>query len=280
MKFLMMVFLLTVTVVFSSSVENIENNIGTYPFVLYQTLTENNGRDGKVWVSVGGFVYDLTDSKAWQNGTHMSRHTAGEELTYEILKESPHGVKKLDGKKIVGILALTVSDLKKFDGKNGRKAYVAVNGIVYDVTHSKVWKNGEHMRQHSAGSELTYEIINLSPHGLSKLDNVYPVGVLVFTLEDLKNYRGENGGKAYVAVEGIVYDVSYSRVWKNGMHMGQHRAGEDLTYEIVELSPHGLKKLENVYRVGYLVFKDLPEGYESDGFSVFKEGLKRGFIIY
>jgi Predicted heme/steroid binding protein len=31
-----------------------------------------------------------------------------------------------------------------------------------------------------------------------------------FTLEELKQYNGENGQPAYVAIDGIVYDVSMS----------------------------------------------------------------------
>ncbi|WP_199167423.1 cytochrome b5 domain-containing protein [Thermotoga sp. SG1] len=186
MKALMVFLLLAVTMIFSIDPKIIEESIPSYPLISYQTLKQNDGKNGKVWVAVGGFVYDLTESDAWYKGTHMGQHDAGEELTYEILKQSPHGLVKLDGKKIVGILAFTMDDLKKFNEKNGNKAYVAVNGIVYDVTHSKAWRNGEHMGRHSAGSELTHEILKLSPHGLSKLSNVYPVGVLVFTLDDLK----------------------------------------------------------------------------------------------
>ncbi|PLV56025.1 hypothetical protein AS006_05520 [Thermotoga sp. SG1] len=62
--------------------------------------------------------------------------------------------------------------------------------------------------------------------------------------------------------------------------MGQHSAGEDLTYEIVKLSPHGLEKLENVYRVGFLAFKEVPEGFVLEGSILYREGLKRGFILH
>ena len=33
----------------------------------------------------------------------------------------------------------TIEELAKFDGKNGRPAYVAVNGMVYDVTNNRAW---------------------------------------------------------------------------------------------------------------------------------------------
>jgi hypothetical protein len=35
-----------------------------------------------------------------------------------------------------------------------------------------------------------------------------------FTLEELATYNGQNGQPAYIAVEGVVYDVSNSSRWK------------------------------------------------------------------
>jgi predicted heme/steroid binding protein len=48
----------------------------------------------------------------------------------------------------------------------------------------------------------------------------------IFTISDLSKYDGQNGNPAYVAVDGIVYDLS--SVFKNGVHFG-HTAGQDLT---------------------------------------------------
>ncbi len=50
-----------------------------------------------------------------------------------------------------------------------------------------------------------------------------------FTLEDLKGFDGTGGKPAYVAYEGIVYDVSESAMWGEGDHEGMHQAGADLT---------------------------------------------------
>lgn len=38
----------------------------------------------------------------------------------------------------------TVEELSTFDGKNGRPAYVAVNGVVYDVTNNRAWAAATH----------------------------------------------------------------------------------------------------------------------------------------
>lgn len=75
---------------------------------------------------------------------------------------------------------------------------------------------------------------------------------LMLTLEELSAFDGKNGNKAYVAVDGIIYDVTDSSAWKDGNHNG-NQAGQDLTKEIMEDSPHGISALENVPAIGKLV---------------------------
>lgn len=72
----------------------------------------------------------------------------------------------------------------------------------------------------------------------------------VFTLEELKTYNGQNGNPAYVAVDGIVYDVSNVPQWSNGLHQGL-TAGNDLT-EAFYNSPHGASALKDLPIVGTL----------------------------
>ena len=48
----------------------------------------------------------------------------------------------------------------------------------------------------------------------------------VFSLEELSKYDGKNGNPAYVAVDGVIYDMT--NVFNNGSHFG-HSAGEELT---------------------------------------------------
>lgn len=59
----------------------------------------------------------------------------------------------------------------------------------------------------------------------------------VFTLEELSQYDGQDGHRAYYAFEGVVYDVTDSPLWKLGKHF-EHNAGEDLT-GMLENAPHG-----------------------------------------
>lgn len=72
----------------------------------------------------------------------------------------------------------------------------------------------------------------------------------VFTLDELKTYNGQNGSPAYVAVDGIVYDVSDFPKWKNGQHH-ELTAGNDLTEEFAN-SPHSNSTLKKLPIVGIL----------------------------
>lgn len=44
----------------------------------------------------------------------------------------------------------------------------------------------------------------------------------IFTLEELKNYDGKEGRKAYIAVDGVVYDVTNVAAWQGGTHHGNN----------------------------------------------------------
>jgi predicted heme/steroid binding protein len=77
-----------------------------------------------------------------------------------------------------GMLELTLDQLKQYDGKNGNPAYVAVDGVIYDVSGSARWKNGEH-NGYSAGNDLTDAIMNKSPHGVKNMERMPVVGKLV-----------------------------------------------------------------------------------------------------
>ena len=148
---------------------------------------------------------------------------------------------------------LSLEELAEFNGKDGKPAYVAVDGIIYDVTASRAWGNGDH-NGFEAGRDLTKEIKEVSPHGVGKLANVVEIGrvKVELTLEQLKEFNGKDGKPAYVAVDGILYDMTASRAWGSGNHNG-FEAGNDLTKEIKEVSPHGVGKLENVIEIGRII---------------------------
>ncbi len=76
------------------------------------------------------------------------------------------------------LLELTVTELAEYDGKDGQPAYIAIDGVIYDVSDVPQWKNGEH-NGFTAGHDLTEEIKTISPHGVSKLKGLPVVGKLV-----------------------------------------------------------------------------------------------------
>lgn len=71
------------------------------------------------------------------------------------------------------------------------------------------------------------------------------------TLEELSKYDGANGAPAYIAIDGIVYDVSLSPVWAGGTHYGLY-AGRDLTTEFKNCHKGQMSILENLPKVGNL----------------------------
>ena len=70
-----------------------------------------------------------------------------------------------------------------------------------------------------------------------------------FTLNELAQYDGSMGKPAYVAVNGIVYDVSNVPAWGGGTHFGL-QSGKDLTTEFQNC--HSIEKLQKLPQVGIL----------------------------
>jgi predicted heme/steroid binding protein len=68
-------------------------------------------------------------------------------------------------------------DLAQCNGQNGNPVYIAHKGNVYDVTESKLWKGGLHMRRHNAGTDLTTDI-QAAPHDIEVLERYPLIGTL------------------------------------------------------------------------------------------------------
>jgi predicted heme/steroid binding protein/uncharacterized membrane protein len=71
----------------------------------------------------------------------------------------------------------TLEHLAENNGEEGRPAYVAVDGKVYDVSSSKRWPLGNHMKRHQAGADLSTDI-QAAPHGPEVLDRFETIGRL------------------------------------------------------------------------------------------------------
>ncbi|MFB3888673.1 MAG: twin-arginine translocation signal domain-containing protein [Candidatus Bathyarchaeia archaeon] len=72
-----------------------------------------------------------------------------------------------------------------------------------------------------------------------------------FTLTDLQQFDGLDGRPLYVVYKGRVYDLSTSRLWLQGRHMGMHTRSENLT-ETIKGAPHGEETILRFPTVGEL----------------------------
>lgn len=72
---------------------------------------------------------------------------------------------------------LTLQELNAFDGEDGRPAYIAFKGIIYDVSKSKLWRDGNHMKRHKAGTDLT-DMLSQAPHREDKVVAMPQIGNL------------------------------------------------------------------------------------------------------
>jgi predicted heme/steroid binding protein/uncharacterized membrane protein len=72
-----------------------------------------------------------------------------------------------------------------------------------------------------------------------------------FDANELAQYNGEDGKPIYISNQGKVYDVSESKLWRNGLHMKRHHAGQDLTADI-QGAPHEPDVLDRYPQVGTL----------------------------
>ena len=50
---------------------------------------------------------------------------------------------------------MTLAELAAFNGRDGQPAYVAYGGVIYDVTESAMWGEGDHEGMHQAGADMT-----------------------------------------------------------------------------------------------------------------------------
>ncbi len=81
---------------------------------------------------------------------------------------------------------------------------------------------------------------------MSVPDNALPI----YTKSQLALRNGQDKPAIWVAYLGLIYDVTESRLWRNGKHY-EHWAGQDLTDELKD-APHTQIVFEKFVVIGKL----------------------------
>lgn len=71
-----------------------------------------------------------------------------------------------------------------------------------------------------------------------------------FTPRQLALRNGQDRPEVWCAYRGIIYDLTTSRLWREGKHY-QHWAGQDLTHELAD-APHDQRVFGRFTPVGKL----------------------------
>lgn len=100
---------------------------------------------------------------------------------------------------------------------------------VLDHLNREVMMLENHVKYFSQSNQLSVKEMS-APYPRIYANQVQPAGntTRTFTLEELAQYNGKNGTPAYIAINGVVYDVTNNAVWASATHFGLS-AGKDLT---------------------------------------------------
>ncbi len=72
---------------------------------------------------------------------------------------------------------ITKGQLALRNGQDKPQIWIALNGLIYDMTNSRLWRNGKHY-EHWAGQDLTAELAD-APHNENVFDKFEPIGKLI-----------------------------------------------------------------------------------------------------
>lgn len=73
----------------------------------------------------------------------------------------------------------------------------------------------------------------------------------LFSKQQLALRNGQDREEVWIGYRGLIYDVSRSRLWKNGNHY-EHWAGQDLTSELAD-APHNANVFDKFNIVGKII---------------------------
>ena len=72
-----------------------------------------------------------------------------------------------------------------------------------------------------------------------------------YTISQLALRNGQDRDEIWIAYQGIIYDVTASRLWHGGKHY-EHWAGQDLTHELPD-APHTEDVFRRFKKIGTLL---------------------------
>lgn len=72
----------------------------------------------------------------------------------------------------------TRAQLALRNGQDKDEIWIAYNGYIYDMTNSRLWRNGKHY-EHWAGQDLTPELA-AAPHTERVFERFTPIGILLY----------------------------------------------------------------------------------------------------
>lgn len=102
--------------------------------------------------------------------TNDKKDSPQEEIKEEVEEEVEEEIEER-------LLQLTVEQLVMYNGEDGNPAYIAVNGVIYNVTDVSAWSGGSH-NGGVAGTDVS-NLIGNAPHGESVLEDLVIVGEIV-----------------------------------------------------------------------------------------------------
>jgi predicted heme/steroid binding protein len=70
----------------------------------------------------------------------------------------------------------TLQQLALRNGNDKEEIWIAYKGLIYDVTKSRLWRNGKHY-EHWSGQDLTEELKD-APHNANVFDKFEPIAKL------------------------------------------------------------------------------------------------------
>lgn len=256
-----------------------------------EELANFNGENGnQAYISIDGIIYDVSNVDLFKQSPYNNlKFGTDVKETFDELNNRDESI--LRDIPIVGLLAepeeveimegleeyspqqrleiMSSEELIKYNGENGKPAYVAIEGIVYDLTNLSILElfTSVNLR---LGSDITKEFKTYYRGDRELLKGAKEVAILhdfnesqrgkhiernlkSLTLKELSKYDGKNGNPAYIAVNGIIYDVTNDAVFKKSPH-NSVILGADITKEFKECHNADESVLAKLPIVGKVIY--------------------------